>query len=113
MAEVAIAETRAKAIDAAALRNHLQTLKSSWPALRERLRQQLVPFGELKRMLAAAGAPSEPEQIGISRQRLRESFVLAMLIRRRFTVLDLAARTGLLESSLNRLFGADGPWPHK
>ncbi len=113
LAEVAVAETRAKALETSALRSQLQTLKSSWPALRERLRQQLVAFGELKRMLAAAGAPSEPEHIGISRERLSKSFVLAMLIRRRFTVLDLAARTGLLESSLNLLFGADGPWPHK
>ena len=56
------------------------------------------------------GAPTEPEQIGISRARLRESFLQAYYVRRRFTVLDLAVRIGLLESSLDSLFGPKGVW---
>ena len=62
-------------------------------------------------MLRAAGAPVEPEEIGISRARLRESFGQAYFLRRRFTVLDMAARCGLLEPALSQLFGPDGPWP--
>jgi glycerol-1-phosphate dehydrogenase [NAD(P)+] len=56
-------------------------------------------------MLAAAGAPTEPEQIGISRRRLRMSFRQAYLIRRRFTALDLAAEAGVLDRCLDELFG--------
>lgn len=107
----ALEETRAKSPDVPALREQLALVRRIWPALRQQLRAQLIPFREVKAMLQAAGAPVEPEQIGISRQRLRTSFWQAYAIRRRFTLLDLAARTGLLESSLDRLFGKTGPWP--
>jgi glycerol-1-phosphate dehydrogenase [NAD(P)+] len=108
---VALMESGAKAIDTGELRQQLELVRSIWPAIRTRLRQQLIPFAELKRMLLAAGGPVEPEQIGISRQRLRESFRQVGFIRRRFTILDLASRTGLLDASLEYLFGRNGPWP--
>jgi len=108
---VALEESRAKWLDSGALRTQLETLRRVWPGLRERLRQQLIPFDQLKAMLAAAGAPVEPEQIGISRERLRESFWQAYFLRRRFTILDLAVRCGVLESGLEHLFGPSGCWP--
>jgi len=64
----------------------------------------------MKRRLALVGAPTEPEQIGISRERLRESFFRAYHIRRRFTVLDVAVRTATLEPLLAGLFGAGAGW---
>jgi glycerol-1-phosphate dehydrogenase [NAD(P)+] len=62
-------------------------------------------------MLQDAGAPIEPEQIGIPRARLRESYWRAFCLRRRFTVLDLAVRTGLLDICLDEIFGPAGLWP--
>jgi len=106
---VALKESQAKWVDAAALGRQLETLRRVWPELKGRLRQQLVPRGELRNMLLTAGAPVEPEEIGISRARLRASFEQAYLLRRRFTSLDLAERCGLLEPALNALFGPDGP----
>ncbi|PWU19722.1 MAG: 3-dehydroquinate synthase [Verrucomicrobia bacterium] len=111
LADIALTETRAKWISPEALRGQLERLRQVWPELRERLRQQLMPYSTLKRMLRDAGAPVEPEQIGITRERFRQSFRQAALIRRRFTVLDLAVRTGLLEPALDHLFGPVGPWP--
>jgi len=61
-------------------------------------------------MLREAGCPSEPEQIGISRDRLRRSYEEAYCIRRRFTVLDFATRLGVFESALDELFGPGGAW---
>ncbi len=61
-------------------------------------------------MLAAAGAPSEPEDIGIDRPRLQRSYFEAQQIRRRFTVLDLANITGLLAKAVERLFAHGGRW---
>ena len=55
----------------------------------------------------------EPEQIGISRACLRDSVIRAQHIRRRFTVLDLAVRTGRLNLWLRDLFGARGIWEIK
>lgn len=106
----ALEETRAKGIEPAALRAQLRLLQSGWPDLRERLRAQLLPAAEVKRRLAAVGAPSEPEQIGLSRARLRATFRRADHIRRRFTVLDLARRAGLLEELLTGLFGPGQVW---
>jgi glycerol-1-phosphate dehydrogenase [NAD(P)+] len=110
LAGVAIQESRAKWSAPPALRKQLQQLQSRWPELRERLKRQLISFADLKMMLRAAGAAVEPEQIGLSRERLRESFRQAYYIRRRFTVLDLAVRCGLLEPALEHLFGPNGPW---
>jgi glycerol-1-phosphate dehydrogenase [NAD(P)+] len=108
---VALNESRAKSVDTAALRAQLSDLRKIWPNLRDKLRQQLLPFPEIKQMLQAAGAPVEPEQIGISRERLRESFRAAWFIRRRFTILDLVVRAGLLDACLDKIFGAKGQWP--
>jgi glycerol-1-phosphate dehydrogenase [NAD(P)+] len=106
----ALAETRAKHPEPAALRAQLHRLRANWPETAARLRTQLLPSAEVKRRLEAVGAPSEPEQIGITRARLRETFVRAYHIRRRFTVLDVAVRTGLLGFLLERLFGPGGTW---
>jgi glycerol-1-phosphate dehydrogenase [NAD(P)+] len=104
-------ESRAKWVDAAALRQQLATLRRVWPGLKERLSHQPIGMRELKDRLRAAGAPVEPEAIGISRARLRKSFWQAYFLRRRFTVLDLATRCGLLDPALDHLFGQEGPWP--
>jgi glycerol-1-phosphate dehydrogenase [NAD(P)+] len=106
----ALQESRAKRVEAGRLRGQLETLRRIWPGLKERLRQQLIPLAELKTMLRAVGAEVEPEEIGISRERLCESFRQSYYLRRRFTVLDLAARCGLLEPALRHLFSSEGPW---
>ncbi|MEW6304077.1 MAG: sn-glycerol-1-phosphate dehydrogenase [Verrucomicrobiota bacterium] len=108
---VAAREIAAKHSDANQLRAQLQRLREVWPDLRKQLRQQLIPLTTLRSMLSAAGAATEPEQIGISRARLRDSFWLAFFIRRRFTVLDLAVRAGLLDDCLEEIFGPNGAWP--
>jgi len=110
---VAMTETRAKAVQTLDLRAQLDKLRKIWPDLKERLQRQLLPFAEIKSMLREAGAPVEPEEIGISHERLRQSFRLAYFTRRRFTILDLAMRTGLLDKGLEHIFGPTGPWPIK
>jgi glycerol-1-phosphate dehydrogenase [NAD(P)+] len=113
LSEIALQESHAKWISPAALIEQLELLKTVWPVLMPRLRRQLIPLAELRRMLSEAGAPVEPEEIGITRERLRSTFLQAYLIRRRFTVLDVAVRCGLLEQALDHLLGPNGPWPVK
>ena len=108
---VALKESQAKWVTAADLRKQLTLLRKVWPGLKECVLQQLIPFRELKAMLRAAGAPVEPEEIGISRARLREAYRQSYYLRRRFTVLDVAGRCGLLEPALEHLFDPAGPWP--
>lgn len=88
------------------LQTQLQRLKTRWPQLRDRLRAHLPPAAELRRNLELVGAPVTPEAIGLTRTRLRDSFLRACHIRRRFTVLDLAVRTGLLDECLAEIFPA-------
>lgn len=108
--EIGVQETTAKYADHQALKLQLTTLKENWPQIKQALEQQIVPFEEAKARLAKVGAPTEPEQIGISRQKLKDTFVRAQYIRRRFTVLDLAVRTGYLDQWLAQLFGKGGIW---
>ena len=109
-AETAVKECRAKAIGAPALHAQLTRLREEWSSIRERLQAQLLPAAEVRRRLAAVGAPTEPEEIGLTRSRLRASFLRAFHLRRRFTVLDVAVRANLLEPLLGRIFGPGAGW---
>ena len=104
-------EMRAKYTGHKQLRQQLERLKQVWPALAERLRSQLLSFDELTGRLEQAGCPWQPEQIGISRARLRKSYRQAYYTRRRFTVLDLAIRSGLFQPAMQQIFGPNGRWP--
>jgi glycerol-1-phosphate dehydrogenase [NAD(P)+] len=107
LAQKALEETRAKHISRDALRGQLIRLREQWPALRDRLNRRLQPFRDARSMLRKAGCPFEPEQIGISRNRLRLSYKQAYYIRRRFTVLDFAMRIDSFDSALSELFGPE------
>ena len=65
---------------------------------------------DTRALLREAGCPTEPEQIGISRERLRASYEQAYYIRRRYTVLDFAMRLGVMDAALDWLFGPAGFW---
>lgn len=108
--EIGVQETKAKYVSKEALKLQLQLLKDNWEETRKRLSAQLLPFAEVKRMLQQVGAPSEPEDIGVSRQYLRNSFIRAQYIRRRFTILDIAMRTNYQDQWLTTLFGKGGIW---
>ncbi len=108
--EIGLQETKAKYNTGEELKEQLDLLKGDWEVLKHKLTKQIVPLSELKRRLGLVGAPTEPEQIGISRERLRLTFSRAQFIRRRFTILDVAVRTGYLDQWLEALFGKDGIW---
>jgi glycerol-1-phosphate dehydrogenase [NAD(P)+] len=97
-------ESGSKYVDRDVLHSHLELLKKQWPRICDRLSQQLIPRNEVSSMLRVAGCPVQPEQIGISRQRLRVSYRKAYHIRRRFTILDVARRTNLWDSALDVAF---------
>lgn len=107
LAKKALEETRAKHPPEDVLRRQLCRLRDDWPALRERLQRQLQPFRQARTLLAEAGCPTTSEQIGISGERLRQSYELAYYIRRRFTVLDFAMRTGAFPSAVDEVVAMD------
>ena len=109
--ELGLRETRAKYIPKDQLRDQLNVLKTHWPRLKERLQAQLVPFSEAKRRLDLVGAPTDPSQIGIGRERLHMDFIKAQHIRRRFTILDVAVRICMLDHWVDVILSPEGVWP--
>jgi glycerol-1-phosphate dehydrogenase [NAD(P)+] len=108
--EAAVEETRAKYVGADDLRARLGLLRERWPDLRERLGAQLLPAARLRDQLRAADAPTAPADIGLDADALRATYRRAQMIRRRFTVLDLADQAGVLDDCVEELFAADGFW---
>ena len=106
--EKALTETRAKYISKQELAQQLGLLKEKWPVIKARLEKQLIPSAEVRRRLQLVGAPVEPEAIGISRDRLRSSFLRAQHLRRRLTILDIAVRTACLDRWLDLIFVSNG-----
>ena len=96
--------------DADRVRSELTALKSCWPAFREKLRAQVYSFEKMKSLFAAAGAPCDPADIGLSRSALKAMFPLVQMMRFRFNLLDLAKRAGVYDSIVEPLFAAGGPF---
>jgi len=93
------------------LRRELETIKSLWPELSAKLKAQIMPFDEVRACLKAVGAPYEPEMIGVSRAKFRETYRGVPYMRARYFSLDLVSRLGLMDDLLDRLFGPGGVWP--
>jgi glycerol-1-phosphate dehydrogenase [NAD(P)+] len=110
LAAAAVTESLAKHVDADRLARRLALLRDRWPALRDRLATQLLPAARLAGMLAAAGCPTGPSELGLDRAAFKASYGRARMIRRRYTVLDLAAETGLLDECVDELFAPGGFW---
>ncbi len=108
--EYAVQESRAKYVSAEGLKERLELLGELWPGLREKLEAQLMPADRLREMLRAAGCPTSPEEIGLSREDFRATYTRARTIRRRYNVLDLAVETGIFEECVEELFAPGGFW---
>ncbi|MDQ6773912.1 MAG: sn-glycerol-1-phosphate dehydrogenase [Candidatus Dormibacteraeota bacterium] len=108
--EAAVIESRAKYIDAEALRPRLEQLQRHWPDLRQRLYEQLMTAGQLREMLQKAGCPTSPAEIGLSTEAFKATYYRSRMIRRRYTVLDLATEAGVLGPCVDELFAPGGFW---
>ena len=93
-----------------ALRRELAVIRDGWAGLSARLRAQLLPFADVKDRLAKAGAPYEPEQIGVTRARFRETYAGVPYMRARYFGADVVQRLGLMPALMDRLFGPGGVW---
>ena len=108
--EGAVEQTLAKYVSAEKLAERLELLQKVWPELREKVREQLLPAGEIKEMLEAAGCPTTPVEIGLGWEEFEKTYRRAQTIRKRYTALDLAFETGLLDECVEELFAPEGFW---
>lgn len=105
-----INETREKYVDAAALRERLTPIIDNWGEVKATLQAQLLPAAELQAMLGQAGAPTRPEDIGLTPVDVKEAFPRAMYYRSRYTVLDLSRELGIFNSLVDEVFSPGGIW---
>ncbi|MBV8218646.1 MAG: sn-glycerol-1-phosphate dehydrogenase, partial [Solirubrobacterales bacterium] len=70
-------------------------------------RAQILPADRVRAQLEQADCPSSPLDIGLDLERFKRSYRRAQMIRRRYTVLDLANEAGILDDCVEELF-ADG-----
>lgn len=110
LAEHAVKETKVKYLDPQQLRSRLARLVEGWPLTRQRLVEQLVPAREFQHMLRLSGAPSRPEDIGLTSQDVRATFPKAMYYRSRYTVLDVAREAGWFEELVEETFAPGVLW---
>ncbi len=101
-------QVKGKYVSKEELRKQLTQVKENWTTIKEKLKKQIIPFETTKKRLELVGAPVEPEQVGITRERLKESFYRAHKIRSRYTILDFAYRAGYLDQWVNELFSENG-----
>ncbi|PLS85061.1 MAG: sn-glycerol-1-phosphate dehydrogenase, partial [Actinobacteria bacterium] len=108
--QAAVNETKAKYVDAEALRERLEGLRRTWPELREKVEAQLMPADELREKLRAAGCPTSPEEIALSIEDFKATYRRAQMLRKRYTVLDVANEVGILDECVEELFAPGGFW---
>jgi glycerol-1-phosphate dehydrogenase [NAD(P)+] len=106
IADRAIAETRLKHVEGAAMAARLTRLHEVWPALSARLRDRLWTADRMAAHLDRAGAPSSGAGIGVDGGYLYQSILKARFLRSRYTVLDLLDECGLLHQAA---LAASGP----
>jgi glycerol-1-phosphate dehydrogenase [NAD(P)+] len=99
LADDCLAVMRAKALDADGVRARLE---ERWFELHHRLSAVARAPERLEQALDAAGAPRRPEQLGIDPAFYREAVLHAREIRERYSMLDLAADAGVLETFVDR-----------
>ncbi len=96
--------------DADGVRRELTAVRDNWPALRERIAGQIWSFDKMKEAFRIAGAPYEPEHIGITREDIRAMFPIVQLMRWRYNVLDLAKRGRFYDRLVASIFAPGGAW---
>ncbi|MSP83022.1 MAG: iron-containing alcohol dehydrogenase [Alphaproteobacteria bacterium] len=93
------AEFRHKRLDPARCRTVQARLADRWDEVRDRIRRISRPSAEIRDVLARAGAPTAPRDIGWSDGFYRAAVTHAREIRNRYTFLDLAADAGRLDEA--------------
>ena len=110
LVEETVVQALAKWVTPTELASRLTTLAELWPSLAPKLEAQLLPASELQTMLRAVGAPAHPSEIGLDWRRFRDTYTRAQMIRKRYTVLDVALEANLLDELVEELFAPDGFW---
>lgn len=98
-----IEEFNHKRLDRSRVRDLNDRLATRWTEICNRVRSVLLPVAKIESTLRAVGAPLTPADIHLERAFYNQALLHAHEIRNRFTVLDLAAGSGLLQTMAQSL----------
>ncbi|MBL8907860.1 MAG: iron-containing alcohol dehydrogenase [Rhizobiales bacterium] len=99
---ICYAEARKKALDAAGAAAFNDKLARLWPELRVELLAFAMPVADMEAALRKAGAPTSATEMGLPRKVWRDAMKHARDVRNRWSFLDLADDSGLLDDFLAR-----------
>lgn len=105
--ERGLKEAKGKYVEKEELAKQIEALKLAWPELKKRIKEQIYTYDQVYDYLKRVRAPYKPEQICVSREKLRSTFLGIPYMRSRFTSIDVIYRLGLMDEVLAYLF--DGP----
>ena len=103
-------QTDAKYLTPEQLRERIHTLQKLWPQIKETSAKQLLSAEEIADELKTVGGIYHPAQIGISLEKMRETYTRAQMIRTRYTILDVLWELGILDECVEELFAPGGYW---
>ena len=90
------------------VRRRLEKLKAEWPELKAKLQKQVYSYEKMKDLFKRAGAPTSPEEIGMTNADIRRLTDFVQLMRWRINVLDLAKVAGIYDELMDKVFGKGG-----
>ncbi len=93
----------AKFIEGEALQQRRKLVLEKWETLQKRVKKQLLPFEETRRLLQSAGCPVTPRELRISYEEYIHGIRTAQLIRKRYTILDVFDECGVMTQMLEEL----------
>ena len=64
----------------------------------------------MREMFRIVGAPTDPADIGVTRQQIREITDYVQLMRWRINILDLAKRGQFYDELVDKVFAKGGAW---
>ena len=99
-----------KYADAEGVRVQLTKVKEQWPELKKQYRAQVFTFEKMQRLFKIVGAPSDPSEIGVTREQLKSLVAFTQLMRYRINLLDLAKRGMFYDELVEAVFGGNGAW---
>jgi glycerol-1-phosphate dehydrogenase [NAD(P)+] len=77
--------------------------RDSWKEIRDVILERLLPYRELRALLAEGKCPVRPEEIGLSRDEVIDTARRAQMIRNKYNILDLSWDMGAFETVLDTI----------
>jgi glycerol-1-phosphate dehydrogenase [NAD(P)+] len=98
-----VATAMDKFMDEKTVENINRAFRDSWKDIRDSVLGRLMPYGELKALLAGEECPVRPEAIGLSRSEVIATARRAQMIRNKYNILDLSWDMGTFEVVLDTM----------